>query len=206
MAVTGLMMIAFLIGHMLGNLQLFAGPAKINEYAASLRKLGPLLWLVRGGLLAALVLHVVAAIQLTQRKLALMATELTKAQLLAMRLAQLKDAGAATPAQISMAKRNNVAMAIELARTTRDNQGFSRGAGPAPDALARHWDQFGLAVCDGILFLAGLSQSLEFLAATALTGLLIVGFTPHFLAKAAPLAELAEAANRFLDGLASTNP
>ena len=67
MAVTGLMMIAFLIGHMLGNLQVFAGPSKINEYAASLRRLGPLLWLVRGGLLVALVLHVVAAIQLTQR-------------------------------------------------------------------------------------------------------------------------------------------
>jgi succinate dehydrogenase / fumarate reductase cytochrome b subunit len=68
MAVTGLMMIAFLIGHMLGNLQVFAAPSKINEYAAALRELGPLLWLVRGGLLVALVLHVVAAIQLTQRK------------------------------------------------------------------------------------------------------------------------------------------
>jgi succinate dehydrogenase / fumarate reductase cytochrome b subunit len=68
MAVTGLMMIAFLIGHMLGNLQVFAGPSKINEYAAALRALGPLLWLVRIGLLVALVLHVVAAFQLTQLK------------------------------------------------------------------------------------------------------------------------------------------
>jgi glutaryl-CoA dehydrogenase len=62
----------------------------------------------------------IGSFQLTQRKLALMLTDLTQAQLLAYRLAQLKDAGKATPAQISMAKRNNVAMAIEVARTARD--------------------------------------------------------------------------------------
>jgi glutaryl-CoA dehydrogenase len=62
----------------------------------------------------------IASFQLTQRKLALMLTELTKAQLLAHRLGQLKDAGKATPHQISMAKRNNVAAAIEIARTARD--------------------------------------------------------------------------------------
>ena len=68
MAVTGLLMIGFLISHMLANLQVFAGPLKINEYAAALRRLGPLLWLARGGLLVALVLHVIAAYQLTRRK------------------------------------------------------------------------------------------------------------------------------------------
>lgn len=68
MAVTGLIMIAFLISHVLANLQVFAGPLKINDYAATLRKLGPLLWLARAGLLLALVLHVVAAFQLTRRK------------------------------------------------------------------------------------------------------------------------------------------
>ena len=62
----------------------------------------------------------IAAFQLVQRKLALMLTELTKAQLLALRLAQLKDAGRATHVQISMAKRNNVEMALDIARTTRD--------------------------------------------------------------------------------------
>src|SRR5262249_58139282 len=62
----------------------------------------------------------IAAFQLVQRKLALMATELTKAQLLAWRLAQLKDAGKASFVQISMAKRNNVAAALDIARTTRD--------------------------------------------------------------------------------------
>ena len=60
------------------------------------------------------------AFQLVQRKLALMLTELTKAQLVAWRLAQLKAAGKATHVQISMAKRNNVATALEIARTTRD--------------------------------------------------------------------------------------
>jgi len=68
MAVTGLAMVAFLITHVLGNLQVFEGPNKINEYSAALRRLGPLLWLARGGLLVALVLHVIAAYQLTRRK------------------------------------------------------------------------------------------------------------------------------------------
>ncbi|HEY2251357.1 MAG TPA: acyl-CoA dehydrogenase family protein, partial [Planctomycetaceae bacterium] len=62
----------------------------------------------------------IASFQLVQRKLALMLTELTKAQLLAWRLAKLKEAGKATFAQISMAKRNNVDTALEIARTTRD--------------------------------------------------------------------------------------
>ena len=62
----------------------------------------------------------IAAFQLTQRKLALMLTELTKAQLVAWRLAQLKAAGQASFVQISMAKRNNVAAALDIARATRD--------------------------------------------------------------------------------------
>ena len=49
-----------------------------------------------------------------------MLTELTKAQLLALRLGQLKDAGKVTPSQISLAKRNNVEAAIEIARSARD--------------------------------------------------------------------------------------
>ena len=61
----------------------------------------------------------IAAFQLQQKKLAEMITEITKAQLLAYRLGQLKDKGMATSAQISMAKRNNVAMAIDIAREAR---------------------------------------------------------------------------------------
>lgn len=68
MAVTGLAMVAFLILHVLGNLQMFEGPLKINEYSAALRRLGPLLWLARAGLIVSLVLHVIAAYQLTRRK------------------------------------------------------------------------------------------------------------------------------------------
>lgn len=61
----------------------------------------------------------IAAFQLQQKKLAEMITEITKAQLLVWRLGQLMDAGKATPAQISMAKRNNVEIAINAAREAR---------------------------------------------------------------------------------------
>ncbi|MEY2828626.1 MAG: hypothetical protein RIQ33_484 [Bacteroidota bacterium] len=57
--------------------------------------------------------------QLTQKKLAEMITEITKAQLLTWRLGVLKNEGRATAAQISMAKRNNVNMAIQIAREGR---------------------------------------------------------------------------------------
>lgn len=61
----------------------------------------------------------IAGFQLQQKKLAEMITEITKAQLLALRLGQLKNEGKATSAQISMAKRNNVEMAINIAREAR---------------------------------------------------------------------------------------
>lgn len=61
--------------------------------------------------------------QLTQKKLAEMITEITKAQLLAWRLGMLANEGKATPAQISMAKRNNVQMALEVAREARQIHG-----------------------------------------------------------------------------------
>jgi len=61
----------------------------------------------------------IAATQLQQKKLAEMITEITKAQLLAWRLGVLRNEGKATSAQISMAKRNNVEMAINIAREAR---------------------------------------------------------------------------------------
>ncbi len=61
----------------------------------------------------------IAATQLQQKKLAEMITEITKAQLLAWRLGVLREQGKATSAQISMAKRNNVDMAIKIAREAR---------------------------------------------------------------------------------------
>lgn len=65
----------------------------------------------------------IGATQLQQKKLAEMITEITKAQLLAWRLGVLRDQGKATTAQISMAKRNNVNMAIEIAREARQMLG-----------------------------------------------------------------------------------
>lgn len=65
----------------------------------------------------------IAAFQLTQKKLAEMLTEITKAQLLAWRLGVLRNEGRATSAQISMAKRNNVHMAITIAREARQIHG-----------------------------------------------------------------------------------
>ncbi len=61
----------------------------------------------------------IASKQLQQKKLAEMITEITKAQLMAWRLGTLRDQGKATSAQISMAKRNNVEMAINIAREAR---------------------------------------------------------------------------------------
>jgi len=61
--------------------------------------------------------------QLTQKKLAEMITEITKAQLLAWRLGALADQGKVSPAQISMAKRNNVKMALDVAREARQIHG-----------------------------------------------------------------------------------
>jgi succinate dehydrogenase / fumarate reductase cytochrome b subunit len=68
MAVTGLVLVLFVIGHMAGNLQMFIGPAKMNGYAAFLKSTGELLWLVRLGLLAAVLLHILMAWQLTRMK------------------------------------------------------------------------------------------------------------------------------------------
>jgi glutaryl-CoA dehydrogenase len=65
----------------------------------------------------------IAAFQLQQKKLAEMITEITKAQFLTFRLGQLREAGTATSAQISMAKRNNVDMALKIAREARQIHG-----------------------------------------------------------------------------------
>jgi glutaryl-CoA dehydrogenase len=65
----------------------------------------------------------IASFQLIQKKLAEMLTEITKAQLVCWRLGNLKNAGKATTAQISLAKRNNVAIALEIAREARQIHG-----------------------------------------------------------------------------------
>ncbi|MBV9879945.1 MAG: succinate dehydrogenase cytochrome b subunit [Gemmatirosa sp.] len=66
MALTGLIGVGFVIGHMVGNLQVFEGAEKINAYGRFLHHtVGMELWVVRAVLLAAVILHVVAATQLT---------------------------------------------------------------------------------------------------------------------------------------------
>jgi len=78
----------------------------------------------------------IAGFQLQQKKLAEMITEITKAQLLAFRLGQLKNEKRATSAQISMAKRNNVEMALKIARESRQILG---GMGITGDySIMRH--------------------------------------------------------------------
>jgi glutaryl-CoA dehydrogenase len=78
----------------------------------------------------------IAAFQLQQKKLAEMLTEITKGQLLAWRLGTLKNEGKATSAQISMAKRNNVDIAIKIAREARQILG---GMGITGDySIMRH--------------------------------------------------------------------
>lgn len=77
MAVSGLAMLLYLVFHMLGNLKVFFGPDDLNGYAAWLRTLGQpflghewFLWIARVGLLAAVLVHGVAAYQLSRRDLA----------------------------------------------------------------------------------------------------------------------------------------
>lgn len=69
MAATGLIWVAYLITHMLANLLVFQGPGKINAYSAFLHGTGGALWTARLVLIAALVIHVLAAAQLTDRRL-----------------------------------------------------------------------------------------------------------------------------------------
>jgi succinate dehydrogenase / fumarate reductase cytochrome b subunit len=68
MAVTGAILFIFVIGHLLGNLQVFEGPAKLNAYGEFLHNIGEFLWPVRIILLIAVTLHIIATVQLALRK------------------------------------------------------------------------------------------------------------------------------------------
>ncbi|CAI8356164.1 MAG: Acyl-CoA dehydrogenase [Bacteroidetes bacterium MED-G17] len=78
----------------------------------------------------------IGAFQLQQKKLAEMLTEITKAQVLTLRLGQLMNQGKASPAQISLAKRNNVEMALNIAREARQIHGGMGITGEYP--MMRH--------------------------------------------------------------------
>lgn len=78
----------------------------------------------------------IAAFQLQQKKLTEMVTELTKGQLLALQLGRLKDRGEYSPAQVSMAKMNNVAIALDICRVARTMLGANGIMGEYP--IMRH--------------------------------------------------------------------
>ena len=61
---TGLVLFGFVVGHLIGNLQIFLGPEPLNRYGAFLQGLGELLWIIRIGLLVMFVVHIVATVQL----------------------------------------------------------------------------------------------------------------------------------------------
>jgi succinate dehydrogenase / fumarate reductase, cytochrome b subunit len=63
-ALTGVALLGFVVAHLLGNLQVFAGPEQLNAYAEGLRDLGPLLWAARLLLIATAVAHVVLTLQI----------------------------------------------------------------------------------------------------------------------------------------------
>ncbi len=65
MAVTGLMMVLFVVMHLLGNMTIFAGANGINTYAEKLHALGPLVWVTRVVMLVAVLAHLVISIQIT---------------------------------------------------------------------------------------------------------------------------------------------
>ena len=66
-ALTGLFMAGWLVLHVLGNFTAFSGAAALDGYAATLRRTGPLLWLVRAALVAAVVVHIAATVSLARR-------------------------------------------------------------------------------------------------------------------------------------------
>jgi succinate dehydrogenase / fumarate reductase cytochrome b subunit len=66
-ATTGVILILYVLGHLLGNLQIYTGPDRINTYAKFLHDLGPILWAIRVFLLAAFVTHIVATIELAHQ-------------------------------------------------------------------------------------------------------------------------------------------
>jgi len=78
----------------------------------------------------------IGAFQLQQKKLAEMVTEITKGQLLVLQLGRLKDLGKATPAQVSMAKMNNVQVALDICRSARTILGANGIMGEYP--IMRH--------------------------------------------------------------------
>lgn len=80
MALSGILLVAFLVSHMASNVLVFADPAKLDAYAEWLRGFGPLLWVARAGLLALVAIHIAAAYQLTRQAQAARSVRYAKAE------------------------------------------------------------------------------------------------------------------------------
>lgn len=106
----------------------------------------------------------IGAFQLTQKKLVDMMLEITKAQLICLRLGRLKDDGKLKPAQVSMAKMNNAAMALECARTSRGILGANGITGDYP--IMRH-----MCNLESVYTYEGTNEIHTLILGQALTGL-----------------------------------
>lgn len=96
MALTGAVLVLFVVGHMAGNLKAFQGAAAFNHYAEGLREVGKpflprtgALWIVRGVLLASVALHIMAAVQLARSSRAARSVDYRKEESLAFSYASL---------------------------------------------------------------------------------------------------------------------
>ncbi|HSJ02026.1 MAG: succinate dehydrogenase cytochrome b subunit [Verrucomicrobium sp.] len=65
-ALTGAALVIFVLGHMVGNLLVFAGPEALNAYGHKLQSMGPLLWIARIGLLVMVTIHIIFTVKLTK--------------------------------------------------------------------------------------------------------------------------------------------
>jgi glutaryl-CoA dehydrogenase len=106
----------------------------------------------------------IGAFQLTQKKLVDMMLEITKAQLICLRLGRLKDEGKLKPAQVSMAKLNNVQIALECARTSRGILGANGITGEYP--IMRH-----MCNLESVYTYEGTNEIHTLILGQALTGL-----------------------------------
>jgi glutaryl-CoA dehydrogenase len=106
----------------------------------------------------------IGSFQLTQKKLVDMMLEITKAQLICLRLGRLKDDGKLKPAQVSMAKMNNAAMALECARTSRGILGANGITGDYP--IMRH-----MCNLESVYTYEGTNEIHTLILGQALTGL-----------------------------------
>ena len=83
MALTGAILFLFVVGHMLGNLQIFAGPDKLNDYARFLHGVPEILWATRTVLILSAVLHIWASAELAARKAQARPVDYTKKESIA---------------------------------------------------------------------------------------------------------------------------